>query len=182
MLVQSTRSAYQSDDLGAVLEGLAPDGGLFVEKELGSRPFDWRACLPCAPLERAEKILSYLLPGFAGMGELVRQAYAGKFETTELTPLVPVGQDYVLELFRGPTSAFKDVALSLLPRLISAGRRQKALPGETVILTATSGDTGKAALEGFHDVAGTRIFVDPAAADEHPAGRQCAGLRGAGEF
>ena len=55
MLVQSTRSDYQSDDLSAVLEGLAPDGGLFVEKELGSRPFDWRACLPCAPLERAAK-------------------------------------------------------------------------------------------------------------------------------
>ena len=159
MLVQSTRSAYQSDDLGAVLEGLAPDGGLFVEKELGSRPFDWKGCLPCAPLERAEKILRYLLPGFADMGELVRRAYAGRFETEELTPLVPVGQDYVLELFRGPTSAFKDVALSMLPRLISAGRRQKALPGETVILTATSGDTGKAALEGFHDVEGTRIFV-----------------------
>lgn len=159
MLVQSTRSAYETDDLGAALEGLAPDGGLFVEKELGSRPFDWKACLPCAPLERAEKVLRYLLPGFADMGELVRRAYAGRFETEELTPLVPVGQDYVLELFRGPTSAFKDVALSMLPRLISAGRRQKALPGETVILTATSGDTGKAALEGFHDVEGTRIFV-----------------------
>ena len=159
MLVQSTRSAYQSDDLGAVLEGLAPDGGLFVEKELGSRPFDWKACLPCAPLERAEKILGYLLPGFENMGELVRLAYAGRFETEELTPLLPVGENYVLELFRGPTSAFKDVALSMLPRLISAGRRQKALPGETVILTATSGDTGKAALEGFHDVEGTRIIV-----------------------
>ncbi len=159
MLVQSTRSAYETDDLGAVLEGLAPDGGLFVEKELGSRPFDWKGCLPCAPLTRAEKILGYLLPGFENMGELVRLAYAGRFETDELTPLVPVGQDYVLELFRGPTSAFKDVALSMLPRLISAGRRQKALPGETVILTATSGDTGKAALEGFHDVEGTRIFV-----------------------
>ena len=110
MLVQSTRSAYETDDLGAVLEGLAPDGGLFVEKELGSRPFDWKACLPCASLERAEKILGYLLPGFADMGELVRRAYAGRFETEELTPLVPVGQDYVLELFRGPTSAFKDVA------------------------------------------------------------------------
>ncbi len=159
MLVQSTRSAYETDEISAVLEGLAPDGGLFVEKELGSRPFDWRACLSCAPLERAEKILGYLLPDFRQMDELVRRAYTGKFETGELTPLVPVGEDYVLELFRGPTSAFKDVALSMLPQLISAGRRQSAQPGETVILTATSGDTGKAALEGFHDVEGTRIFV-----------------------
>jgi threonine synthase len=107
----------------------------------------------------AEKILAYLLPGFADMGELVRKAYAGKFETEELAPLVRVGQDYVLELFRGPTSAFKDVALSMLPRLISAGRRQTGQRGDTVILTATSGETGKAALEGFHDVEGTRIFV-----------------------
>lgn len=159
MMVQSTRSDYKTDDLHAVLEGLAPDGGLFVEAKLGERPFDWEGCLDLSPLGMAEAILRYLLPGFDGMGELVQKAYAGKFETEELTPLVQVGQDDVLELFRGPTSAFKDVALSMLPRLISAGQRQLEQTGETVILTATSGDTGKAALEGFHDVEGTRIFV-----------------------
>ena len=159
MLVQSTRSDYQSDDLRAVLEGLAPDGGLFVEPGLGSRPFGWQGCLTLSPLEMAEAILAHLLPGFDNMGELVVKAYAGRFETEDLTPLVSVGPDYVLELFRGPTSAFKDVALSMLPRLISAGRRQTGQRGDTVILTATSGDTGKAALEGFHDVEGTRIFV-----------------------
>ena len=159
MFVQSTRSDYKTDDLHAVLEGLAPDGGLFVDADLGSRPFDWRSCLSLSPLGMAEAILRHLLPGFEAMGELVQKAYAGKFETEDLTPLVPVGQDYVLELFRGPTSAFKDVALSMLPRLISAARRQTGQEGGTVILTATSGDTGKAALEGFHDVEGTRIFV-----------------------
>ncbi len=159
MLVQSTRSDYRTDELNAVLEGLAPDGGLFVEPELGSRPFAWQDCLSLSPLDMAERILRYLLPGFAGMGELVRRAYEGKFETEELTPLVQVGEDYVLELFRGPSAAFKDVALSLLPQLISAARSQTGRKGDTVILTATSGDTGKAALEGFRDVPGTRIFV-----------------------
>lgn len=159
MKVQSTRSAYQTDDVSAVLEGIAPDGGLFVDAGLGARPFDWQGCLQLPVPEAAERILSHLLPGFEGMGELVRLAYTGRFETEDLTPLVPVGRDYVLELFRGPTSAFKDVALSMLPRLISAARRQTGQRGDTVILTATSGDTGKAALEGFRDVEGTRIFV-----------------------
>ena len=93
------------------------------------------------------------------METLVKQGYEGKFETDELTPLAQVGDRYVLELFRGPTSAFKDVALSLLPRLITSAKTVCGVDDEIVILTATSGDTGKAALEGFHDVPGTRIIV-----------------------
>ena len=158
MQLQSTRTAYGTDSLSAVLEGIAPDGGLFVEAQ-PARPFDWRGCLALPPLGAAEKLLTHLLPDFDGMGELVRRAYSGKFASPELTPLVPVGEDYALELFHGPTAAFKDVALSMLPQLIAAARRQRGGTGETVILTATSGDTGKAALEGFHDVPGTRIFV-----------------------
>lgn len=76
-----------------------------------------------------------------------------------MTPLVSVGDRYVLELFRGPTSAFKDVALSLLPQLISQARDMEGIEDEMLILTATSGDTGKAALEGFRDVPGTKIIV-----------------------
>lgn len=159
MHYQSTRSLYTTDAVRAVLDGIAPDGGLFVDPSLGERSFDWQGCLRLAPLQMAEALLSHLLEGFEKMGELVERAYSGKFDTPELTPLVEVGDLYALELFHGPTSAFKDVALSVLPQLIGAARRQLGEEGETLILTATSGDTGKAALEGFHDVEGTRIAV-----------------------
>lgn len=159
MKYKSTRSDIYASDIQAVLQGLAPDGGLFVLPELDELDFDWRSCLEKSPLGMAEMILSALLPGYENMAELVRLAYEGKFDAPELCPVRELGEDYVLELFHGPTSAFKDVALSMLPRLISAARRQQGSTGETVILTATSGDTGKAALEGFHDVPGTRIVV-----------------------
>lgn len=160
MEFQSTRSALiRADGPRAVLQGLAPDGGLYIEKELQRRPFDWRACLKLPPLAMAEMVLEHLLPGFEDMGLLVRRAYEGKFASPELTPLVPVGEDYVLELFHGPTSAFKDVALSMLPQLMTAARSQAAVDERIIILTATSGDTGKAALKGFQDVDGTGIIV-----------------------
>lgn len=158
MEYQSTRSdCLTASSTAAVLQGLAPDGGLYMRKDFGG--FDWRSVLELDTLDMAERILSHLLPDFQNMGALVRRAYEGKFETPDLTPLTPVGGRYVLELFRGPTSAFKDVALSMLPQLITAARRQEGVTEEIVILTATSGDTGKAALEGFRDVEGTRILV-----------------------
>lgn len=98
------------------------------------------------------KILAALLPDIPDMDTLVRRAYQGKFETEDLTPTVSVGGYSVLELFRGPTSAFKDVALSMLPQLLTAAKAVKGMEKDILILTATSGDTGKAALEGFHDV------------------------------
>ncbi len=160
MNYQSTRNhALQAVSTAAVLRGIASDGGLFILKDLASLNFDWRAALSKDTQEMATQILSALLPDYPNMEELVHRAYTGKFETEELTPLVPVGDRYVLELFRGPTSAFKDVALSMLPQLITAARAQEGVEDEIVILTATSGDTGKAALEGFHDVEGTRIIV-----------------------
>ena len=158
MEYQSTRDkTLRASSTAAVLRGLAPDGGLYVARP--PMDFDWRSVLELDMLGMAEKILSALLPDFSDMGALVRRAYAGKFETEELTPLVPVGGRYVLELFRGPTSAFKDVALSLLPQLITAARTQEGVTEEILILTATSGDTGKAALAGFCDVPGTKIIV-----------------------
>ena len=159
MNYQSTRGAIFADEAEAILRGIAADGGLFVDPTLGERPFDWRRCLGLPALGMQSMILSYLLPGIPDMDALVQRAYAGKFETDELTPLVRVGGDYVLELFRGPTAAFKDVALSMLPQLVAAAKEKRGDRGQTVVLTATSGDTGKAALEGFHDVPGTRIFV-----------------------
>ena len=158
MKYQSTRSAAVSaSSTAAVLQGLADDGGLFITKDLGG--FDWQGTLALSTLGMAEKILSALLPDLDAMPELVQRAYTGKFETDELTPLAAVGERYVLELFRGPTSAFKDVALSMLPQLITAARAQEGVTDEILILTATSGDTGKAALAGFCDVPGTKIIV-----------------------
>ena len=119
---QSTRGAIFADEAEAILRGIAADGGLFVDPTLGERPFDWRRCLGLPALGMQSMILSYLLPGIPDMDALVKRAYAGKFETDELTPLVGVGGDYVLELFRGPTAAFKDVALSMLPQLVAAAK------------------------------------------------------------
>lgn len=107
----------------------------------------------------ASRILRFLLPDFSHLDTLVARAYDGKFETPDLTPLVPVAGRYILELFRGPTSAFKDIALSMLPQLITAARKAEGITEDILILTATSGDTGKAALAGFQDVPGTKIIV-----------------------
>ena len=158
MKYQSTRNrALTASPAEAVLAGIAPDGGLYMPEAIPS--MDWQALLKEDTLTMSARILSALLPDYPDMDALVHRGYAGKFETEELTPVVPVGGRYVLELFRGPTSAFKDVALSLLPLLISEARNILGVKDEMLILTATSGDTGKAALEGFHDVPGTKIIV-----------------------
>ena len=159
MLYHSTRDIrLTAPSTRAVLEGIAPDGGLYI-CDPASLDFDWQGALRLDTLSMAAKILSALLPDFPDMEDIVRKSYAGKFPTADLTPLAPVGDKYVLELYHGPTSAFKDVALSVLPRLIGAAAKAEGMQGDVVILTATSGDTGKAALEGFHDVKGTRIIV-----------------------
>ena len=103
----STRSSYSCNSLQAVLSGISPDGGLFISPEILSSPFDWKSVIGQPTLEMARLILSHLLPDFNDMEDLVQRAYRGKFETEDLTPLVKVGDKYVLELFRGPTSAFK---------------------------------------------------------------------------
>lgn len=158
MIYHSTRDEkLTAAPTRAVLEGIAPDGGLYV-CDPGKLDFDWQGTLQKDTMSMAADILGVLLPDFQDMNGLVRASYAGKFASDDLTPLVPVGERYVLELYHGPTSAFKDVALSVLPRLVSAAAKQEGA-GDVVILTATSGDTGKAALEGFHDVPGTRIMV-----------------------
>ena len=135
------------DSAQAVLNGLAPDGGLYVPKSIPA--FDWQGCLQKSSQGMSGMILSALLPDIPDMGELVKKAYTGKFETEDLTPSVAVGNMTVCELFRGPTSAFKDVALSMLPQLLTAAKKGKGIQEEIRILTATSGDTGKAALVGF---------------------------------
>ena len=158
MLYHSTRNpSLTADSAQAVLEGLAPDGGLYMPSALPA--FDWKACLQGDSQAMATAILSALLPDIPDVGTLVRRAYTGKFQTEDLTPTVKAGPFRVLELFRGPTSAFKDVALSMLPQLLTAAKQVKGVSEDILILTATSGDTGKAALEGFHDVPGVKICV-----------------------
>ena len=158
MLYHSTRNpSLTADSAQAVLEGLAPDGGLYMPSALPA--FDWEACLKGDSQAMATAILCALLPDIPDMENLVRRAYTGKFQTEALTPTVKAGPFRVLELFRGPTSAFKDVALSMLPQLLTAAKQVKGVSEDILILTATSGDTGKAALEGFHDVPGVRICV-----------------------
>ena len=158
MRYHSTRNDQNFvDSAEAVLEGLAPDGGLYMPQQIPA--LDWVNLLQGSSQEISCAILSALLPDIPNMPRLVANAYTGKFETEDLTPSVSVGDSTVLELFRGPTSAFKDVALSMLPQLLTAAKREKGVAEDIMILTATSGDTGKAALVGFRDVPGVRICV-----------------------
>ena len=158
MIYHSTRRTNLcADSARSVLQGLAADGGLYVPKSIPQ--FDWEKCLQGSAMDMATDILSAMLPDIPNMAELVKKAYTGKFATEELTPTVAVGDFSVLELFHGPTSAFKDVALCMLPQLLTAARQVKGSEKPVLILTATSGDTGKAALEGFKDVDGIKICV-----------------------
>ncbi len=158
MQYHSTRSNTTFvDSAQAVLNGLAPDGGLYVPSHIPQ--MDVQACLKEDTFAMATRILSALLPDISHMETLVKNAYTGKFETAELTPSVDTNTFTVLELFRGPTSAFKDVALCMLPQLLTAAKTQKNIEDDILILTATSGDTGKAALVGFQDVPGIQICV-----------------------
>ena len=158
MNYHSTRSALAPvTSARAVLEGLAPDGGLYMPEHIPT--LDWQKVLEGSSLDMSAAILSALLPDIPNMEQLVKNAYIGQFETEDLTPTVSVGDYTVLELFRGPTSAFKDVALRMLPQLLTSAKDVCGVKEDIMILTATSGDTGKAALAGFRDVPGIRITV-----------------------
>ena len=158
MLYHSTRNDKNFvDSAQAVLSGLAPDGGLYVPSALPK--LDVEGCLKADTFTMATKIIGAMLPDIPNMEMLVNRAYKGKFQTDELTPTVDTGKFTVLELFRGPTSAFKDVALCMLPQLLTAAKTVKGMEEDILILTATSGDTGKAALAGFANVPGVKICV-----------------------
>ena len=162
MLYQSTRNKnLTSTATGAIIKGIAPDGGLYMFSDTEDIKIDVKSLMGKTTFEMAAEILSKLLPDFTKeeMTDIVKRAYTGKFESDELTPTVKVGDSYILELFRGPTSAFKDVALSILPVLLKESSKKNNMDEDVIILTATSGDTGKAALEGFKDVEGTKIIV-----------------------
>ncbi len=159
-LYHSTRDAAISATAdAAILRGISPDGGLYVPESFNK--IDLNALMEMSAHELFAHILENILDGYAPgeMLEIVKKGYLGRFETEEVTLTVKAGDMYFLELFRGPTSAFKDVALSLLPYFITRAVKNEGVDDEIRILTATSGDTGKAALAGFADVPGTSITV-----------------------
>ena len=150
------------DAASAVLQGLAPDGGLYVPEKIPEFSSDEIARMVSMPYERtAALVLERFLPGFTAdeLFGYTRVAYAG-FDDKKVAPLRELGDGIsTMELFHGPTCAFKDLALQLLPYLMSASVRKCGEDHTVAILAATSGDTGKAALAGFADVPGTRIGV-----------------------
>ena len=145
----------------AILRGLAPDGGLFIPDEIPSCGLSENDLLTMDTYELTSHILKKLLPDLPGdkISKAVRDGYYGKFDTPDITPVKELDGMSVLELYHGPTSAFKDMALCLLPHLIAASCEKNGENGDVLILTATSGDTGKAALSGFADVPGTKVIV-----------------------
>lgn len=145
----------------AILQGLAQDGGLFVPEKIPAFDRTLKEFSEMSYQETAYEVMKLLLTDFTEeeLKTCIRNAYDEKFDTDSIAPLVEAENAYFLELFHGKTIAFKDMALSILPHLMTTAARKNMVENEIVILTATSGDTGKAALAGFADVKGTRILV-----------------------
>lgn len=161
-LYHSTRSATELiTSKQAILTGIAPDGGLFVSDQIMSSTIDLATVCANDYHANARLVLGTLLPDYTEreIATCVEGAYGSQWDTRAITPLTPLGGDWLLELYHGPTCAFKDVALQMLPRLMSVARHIAGAGHNVMILTATSGDTGKAALDGFADVEGTGVTV-----------------------
>ena len=161
----STRdSGHRVSAAQAIVSGLSPDGGLFLPESLPQFSLsEIEAMAKTGYAGRAVAVLSRFLTDFSEdeLREYVSRAYAPeKFPPKAVAPVVPLDENaHILELFHGPTCAFKDFALQLLPFLLTASLRKTGCDKTVVILVATSGDTGKAALEGFADVPGAKICV-----------------------
>ncbi len=145
----------------AILQGLSEDGGLFVPETVPSFDVSMKELAEMTYQETAYAVMSRFLTDFTEeeLKECIEKAYDSKFDLPQIAPLVKAEGAYYLELFHGATIAFKDMALSILPHLMTVSARKNQVKKEIVILTATSGDTGKAALAGFADVPGTKIIV-----------------------
>ncbi len=144
----------------SIVQGIGDDGGLLVP-DFDFEKLDLESLLKLNYVELATKVISTFVDedGHELIKDACQKAYGDGLFPTEVVPVVKVGNDYIGELFQGPTAAFKDMALSLLPHLMTLSLKQLNETREVMILAATSGDTGKAALEGFKDVAGTKIMV-----------------------
>lgn len=162
LVYQSTRDANNTVTASqAILQGLATDGGLFTPISYPQVELDFTKLKDASYQEVAKLILSAFLDDFTDqeLNDCINNAYDSKFDTPEIAPLVKLNGQYNLELFHGATIAFKDMALSILPHLMTTAAKKHGLENKIVILTATSGDTGKAAMAGFADVPGTEIIV-----------------------
>ncbi len=162
LLYKSTRDAQHTVTASeAILKGLAEDGGLFVPVSVPRLDVTMEELKDMSYQETAYAVMKQFLTDFTEeeLKHCIESAYDSKFDTEAIAPLVKVGDTYHLELFHGATIAFKDMALSILPHLLTTSAKKNHVTHEIVILTATSGDTGKAALAGFADVPGTRIIV-----------------------
>lgn len=158
----STRNANDkvTPSLG-ILKGLSDDGGLYVPASVPKLDKTLKELSEMTYQEVAYEVMKLYFTDFteAELKHCVNSAYDSKFDTEEIAPLAEVDGAYYLELFHGATIAFKDMALSILPHLMTTSAKKNNVENEIVILTATSGDTGKAALAGFADVPGTKIVV-----------------------
>jgi len=167
MIYKSTRSNKVAATASqAILQGLSEDGGLFVPASIPSLDKSWEELSAMSYQETAYEVMKLFLDDFTEeeLKDCIRSAYDSKFDTPEIAPIrktgkTPADTTFYLELFHGATIAFKDMALSILPHLMMKAAGKNGQKKEIVILTATSGDTGKAALAGFADVKGTRIIV-----------------------
>lgn len=162
LLYKSTRNSEKTVTASeAILKGLADDGGLFVPESIPKLDVTLDELKGMSYQETAYAVMKQFFTDFTEeeLKHCINSAYDSKFDTEVIAPLVKVGDTYHLELFHGATIAFKDMALSILPHLLITSAKKNNVKNEIVILTATSGDTGKAALAGFADVPGTRIIV-----------------------
>lgn len=162
VLYNSTRSKGNPVKASeAILKGLSDDGGLFVPDHIPALDKSLKELAAMNYREVAYEVMKLFLTDFTEeeLKHCINSAYDSKFDTDVIAPLVEAEGAYYLELFHGSTIAFKDMALSILPHLLTTSARKNQIKNEIVILTATSGDTGKAALAGFANVEGTRIIV-----------------------
>ena len=162
ILYANTRDASEKVTASqAILNGLAKHGGLYVPTEIPKLDIPVEELAKMSYQETAYAVMSRFLTDFTEeeLKNCIDRAYDSKFDTPEIAPLVEADGAYYLELFHGATIAFKDMALSILPHLMTTSAKKNQVKNEIVILTATSGDTGKAAMAGFADVEGTRIIV-----------------------
>ncbi len=162
VLYNSTRSKQSPVKASeAILKGLSKDGGLFVPDKIPAFDKTWEELAEMTYGQVAYEVMKLYLTDFTEeeLKGCIARAYDSKFDTEDIVPIVEAQGAYYLELFHGATIAFKDMALSILPHLLTTSAKKNHVKNEIVILTATSGDTGKAALAGFADVEGTRIVV-----------------------
>ena len=162
LVYRSTRNAQETATASmAILKGLANEGGLFVPDTIPAFDKSLEELSKMDYREVAYQVMKLMLTDFTEeeLRHCINSAYDSKFDTKEIAPLVHKAGAYYLELFHGATIAFKDMALSILPYLLTTSAKKNDVKNEIVILTATSGDTGKAALAGFADVPGTKIIV-----------------------